>query len=109
MDKRAAIKLVKKYLSALPDYGIHPKKAVLFGSYAKGNHDEWSDIDLIVIAPEFDTASLNIELVKNLWIANKVADHRIEPIPCGDVEWETDDSRIILEIARGEGIEIGAS
>jgi len=108
MDKSAAIKLIRKYLSALPNYGIHPKKAVLFGSYANGNPNEWSDIDLIVIAPEFDTSSMEIDLVKNLWLANEAAGDRIEPIPCGEIEWETDDSRPILEIARREGVVIAA-
>lgn len=36
------------------------------------------------------------------------ADNRIEPIPCGEREWETDQSRPILEIARREGIVITA-
>lgn len=108
MDKSAAIELVKKYLSALPSYGIHPKKAVLFGSFAKGNPNEWSDIDLIVIAPEFDTSTLDPNLVKNLWLAIEVAEDRIEPIPCGENEWETDDARPVLEIARKEGLVIAA-
>jgi hypothetical protein len=35
-------------------------------------------------------------------------DVRIEPIPCGEQEWETDGGRPILEIARREGTEIAA-
>lgn len=63
-----------------------------------------SDIDLIVIAPEFD-GKKDVSLVKTLWRAT-VADNRIEPIPCGEKEWETDESRPIREIARKEGIVI---
>jgi hypothetical protein len=33
-------------------------------------------------------------------------DSRIEPIACGENEWEADDSRLILEIVRREGIVI---
>jgi predicted nucleotidyltransferase len=95
---------VKCYLNALPAFGIHACRAVLFGSYVRGKADEYSDIDLVVIAPEFDGLR-EISLVKALWRAT-VTDNRIEPIPCGEQEWETDGSRPILEIARREGVVI---
>ena len=105
MVESEILTVIKRYLGALPDYGIHPRRAVLFGSFATGSAHEWSDVDLVVIAPEFDT-SRDLELVKQLWIATEAADDRIEPIACGEREWETDDSRPILEIARREGIVI---
>ena len=106
MVEETVIAAVRRYLAALPAVGIHPHKAVLFGSFARGQADKWSDIDLIVIAPEFD-GSRELSLVKSLWRAT-VSDSRIEPIPCGQHEWETDESRPILEIARREGIIIAA-
>jgi predicted nucleotidyltransferase len=95
---------IKQYLASLPSVGIHVRKAVLFVSYAKGQAGQWSDIDLIIIAPEFD-GRRDISLIKSLWRATGI-DSRIEPIPCGEKEWETDESRPILEIARREGITI---
>ena len=86
--------------------GIYARRAVLFGSFARGTGREYSDIDLIVIAPEFDR-SREIALIKKLWAAT-VADNRIEPIPCGEHEWETEGGRPILEIARREGVIIAA-
>jgi predicted nucleotidyltransferase len=106
MVEDAIITTIKKYLASLPDFGIHACRAVLFGSYALGKAHEYSDIDLIVIAPEFD-GSREISLVKALWQAT-VADNRIEPIPCGEQEWETDGGRVVLEIARREGVVITA-
>ena len=106
MIEGAVIKRVRCYLSALPAVGIHARRAVLFGSFACGQTDEYSDIDLIVIAPEFD-GSRELSLVKGLWRAT-ASDNRIEPIPCGEQEWETDQGRPILEIARREGIIIAA-
>ena len=100
------VTVVRRYLAALPEYGIHPRRAILFGSFANGESDEWSDIDVIVIAPEFDEPH-DITLVEQLWRAT-VADNRIEPIPCGEREWETDSGRPIIEIARREGVEIAA-
>lgn len=106
MADGAIIAIVGRYLAALPDDGIHPLRAVLFGSYANGDPNEWSDIDLIVIAPEFDQPH-DITLVEQLWRAT-VTDSRIEPIPCGEREWETDAGRPIIEIARQEGVVIAA-
>jgi uncharacterized protein len=106
MVENAIANVIKKYLAGLPAVGIHASKAVLFGSFARGGGDEWSDIDLVVIAPEFD-GQRKISLVKSLWRAT-VLDSRIEPIPCGEKEWETDEGRPILEIARREGIVISA-
>lgn len=31
---------------------LHPKKVILFGSYARGDANEHSDLDLMVIEPE---------------------------------------------------------
>lgn len=102
----AIINSVKNYLAQLAMLGMHPDKAVLFGSFATGKAHEFSDIDLIVIAAEFD-GNRQIQLIKTLWKATS-ADNRIEPIPCGKEEWENDHSRPILEIARSEGIVVAA-
>jgi len=107
MVESAVMSAVRRYLAALPDFGIHARCAVLYGSFARGDTDEYSDIDLIVIAPEFDGLR-EIGLVEQLWLATASGDNRIEPIPCGEREWETDGGRPILEIARREGIVITA-
>ncbi len=106
MVEETVIAAVKHYLAALPAVGIHARRAVLFGSFARGGGDEYSDIDLVVIAPEFD-GSRDIPLIEALWQAT-ISDNRIEPIPCGEKEWENDQSRPILEIARQEGVVIAA-
>lgn len=107
MVENAVVTIIRRYLAALAPLGIHARRAVVFGSCARGNRGEQSDIDLIVIAPEFD-GPREIELVKRLWRATASADNRIEPIPCGQREWEMDQGRPILEIARREGVIIGA-
>jgi len=107
MVDQAIVEVVKKYLAVLPAVGIHASRAVLYGSFARGSAHEWSDIDLIVIAPEFE-GICDRSLVEQLWMARAKADDRIEPIPCGEREWETNGSRPILTIARSEGISIAA-
>ena len=105
MVKKSIVTSIRKYLKALFIGGIHARRAILYGSYANGKSNKWSDIDLIVIAPEFDGVK-KLELVEKLWVKTLEADIRIEPIACGEIEWETDVGRPILEIARREGVEI---
>ena len=107
MVESTIIDAVRRYLAALPAEGIHASRAVLFGSFATGQADEWSDIDLVVIAPEFD-AGRDFDTIRRLWETTILADNRIEPIPCGEVEWAGGDGRPILEIARREGVVIEA-
>ena len=96
---------VRKYLRVLQLMGVHAERAILFGSYAKGTQHEWSDIDLLVVAPEFDGDYTNDQIVK-LWHATLDSDIRIEPVPCGVCEWESGKGEMIIDIARHEGIEI---
>ena len=103
MVRKSILRAVRHYLAGLPAVGINARKAILFGSFARGEQRRWSDIDLIVIAPEFDRL-YDLRFAQRLWSAREGADIRIEPIPCGEKEWEEDDSRPILEIAREEGI-----
>lgn len=96
---------IERYVQAARKAGIHPRCVVLFGSHARGAADEWSDIDLVVIAPELD-GHVDRAVLSKLWELRADTDSRIEPIPCGEREWETDDARPILEVARREGIVI---
>lgn len=36
---------------------IHVQQAILFGSHARGRADAWSDVDLVVISPDFSRMS----------------------------------------------------
>ena len=107
MVEESIVKTLRQYVAALPKFGVHPQRVVLYGSFATGKAHEWSDIDVVVIAPEFDE-NRNMETVEKLWLATADADNRIEPIACGMREWESDSPRPILAIARREGIEITA-
>ena len=102
MADRAIIAAVRKYLRALSQAGIHASRAVLFGSFARGDAKETSDIDVVVIAPEFD-GRRSRRLVERLWVTRDKADNRIEPIPCGEKEWETEEERRRDAIPLAEG------
>ncbi len=102
MVKDSVVKSVRQYLSVLGEDGIPISFGVVFGSQATGLAHEWSDIDLIVVSPKYDTQRSRDE-VEDLWSKAANIDSRLEPIPCGEVEWREDDSRAIVEIARREG------
>ena len=104
MVKETVLNIIQSYLDILKASGIQASQAVLFGSWARGEQREESDIDLIVIAPEFDNG-LDRNLIDKLWElrVNIPEAWRIEPIACGERQWLEDDKRIILEIARQEG------
>ena len=107
MAENAVEVAIREYLQAAQAAGIHARRAVLFGSHARGATHEWSDIDLVVIAPELESPA-DRRVIAKLWELRAFTDSRIEPIPCGEREWETDQTRPILEIARREGIIIAA-
>lgn len=102
MLEQSVLTSVKRYLAALREAGVGVEMAVVFGSQAVGKAHEWSDIDLLVIAPQFDTLK-DRSTVNLLWHLAARVDSRIEPIPCGSRQWREDDSSAIIEIARREG------
>lgn len=103
MADPAIVEIVRQYLAVLPDYGVHGKSAVLFGYFARGDAGSESGIDLLIIAPEFDERR-DMEFVQRLGRARIRADYRLEPIPCGEREWDAgSNDRAIVDLARSEG------
>src|SRR5947209_8593801 len=107
MVAAAVQQIVRNYLRAATEAGIPTRRAILFGSQIRGNAHELSDIDLVVLSPALEPPRSH-DVVAKLWRLRVQTDSRIEPIPCGEKEWESDDSRMILEIARREGAVIEA-
>ena len=46
--------VIDKYINALEEKNIHVQRAVLFGSYADGRANEWSDIDIALVSESFN-------------------------------------------------------
>ncbi|TAL69776.1 MAG: nucleotidyltransferase domain-containing protein [Bacteroidetes bacterium] len=98
------LKMVKEYLQELNKNGIKITRAILYGSYARSEQNENSDIDLLLISPLFDNGSN--KYAGKIWQLTKVSDYKIEPIAVGEKRFLEDDATPLLEIARTEGIEI---
>jgi predicted nucleotidyltransferase len=77
MDKRDAIDIAHKY--ALAIRGKYDCEQIfLFGSYAKGNFNKDSDIDIAVVLNDFENIlDIQFELMK----IRRSIDSRIEPHP----------------------------
>ncbi|MFW5703095.1 MAG: nucleotidyltransferase domain-containing protein, partial [Candidatus Dojkabacteria bacterium] len=46
---RVVLEQIKSYLDALSSSGVKFSDIYLYGSFAKGHFNEWSDIDLCVV------------------------------------------------------------
>ncbi len=78
---------------------------VLFGSHATGHPGQWSDIDLLVVSPAFD-GTFYRDAIDSLWYVAACTDSRIEPVPCGERQWEEDTVTPIIEVARRERVQV---
>ena len=96
------IAAVKEYLRKLAENGLSVAFCVIFGSQVTGRANELSDIDLIVVSSQFD-GKISRETINKLWHIAARTDSRIEPIPCGQDQWQNNNTDAILEIARNEG------
>jgi len=69
-------RIIEKFKKELEKYNIHSERIILYGSYAKGNAREDSDIDLVVISSDFE----NMNLRERLEILGLAAGNVLEPI-----------------------------
>jgi predicted nucleotidyltransferase len=106
--EKSIIESVRDYLRRLRANGIDVVFGVIFGSYAQGQANAMSDIDVLVVSSRFD-GSRDRNDVNLLWRIAARSDSRIEPVPCGEKQWREDDSNAIVEIARrnGERVSVG--
>ena len=102
MVDESIVGAVQAYMRALQAQGLDVKFGVLFGSWVKGRANQWSDIDLLIISPQFDNGR-DDHWVNLLWRTAARVDSRIEPIACGERQWNEHDASAIIEIARREG------
>ena len=84
MDKTEALNIVQKYAETLRN-SFDFQKIILFGSYAKGNPREDSDIDIAIVFSDYaNRLDRQVELMK----LTRLIDTRIEPHPFRENEFE---------------------
>jgi predicted nucleotidyltransferase len=102
MDKKDAIDIANRYANAVKskyDY----IKIILFGSYAKGNFNDDSDIDIAVILKDYNNL---MEIQLDLMRLRRNIDSRIEPHPFREYDFEITNP-IVNEIVKyGQEIKV---
>lgn len=101
MDKKDALDIACQYAIAVKtkfDYS----RIILFGSYAKGNFNEESDIDIAVIFKDYSNSiDMQLELMR---IRRKI-DSRIEPHPFRESEFDSSNPVVYEILKYGQEIE----
>jgi predicted nucleotidyltransferase len=54
LTQKTAIDVVEDYTREICNSGVNLRKVILYGSFAKGTQHEWSDIDVALVADEFE-------------------------------------------------------
>ncbi len=68
-SQQAALALAKQFVEEVKTKGLHVRHAILFGSYARNEQHEWSDIDVALVADEFQSFPLlDSQLFKDIRI-----------------------------------------
>jgi predicted nucleotidyltransferase len=100
--KRINITLIKRFVNALKEEGIHIDKVILYGSYAHGNPKADSDIDIAVVSKDFgkDPVEEGMLLFR---IAGDI-DSRIEPVPIPLESYEKDTWLPLIYEIREKGV-----
>lgn len=99
MDRTQAVKIAESYARQVKSY-ISPDSVILYGSYAKGNFNADSDIDIAIVFDKFDGDYW--ETIIKLHEMTLSVDTRIEPVL---LENANDPSGFIRNIQQ-EGLEV---
>ena len=104
MAQDDVIKLLRKYIILLKASGIPVTKAFLYGSYARNEATENSDIDVMLISEIFNQN--NDKIRAKAWMTTEKIDVRIEPYMISLHKFLSDNVSPLLQIVKREGIEI---
>lgn len=92
------ITVVKRYADYISSHGIAIRGLYIFGSYARGDAQDTSDIDICVISDSFEGDEI-AGLQKLLRLARK-ADIRIEPVMLTSSDFRDDINPLVFEIKK---------
>ena len=96
-------KIIIRFINELADNDIKVEQAILFGSYAQGTFDDWSDIDLAIVSKAFTGERFSDR--------NKIRRIKLgiscdlEPMPYNPVDFNTDDPFVKRILKTGISIE----
>ncbi len=80
---------LRQYILELEKNNYSIQEAYLFGSYAKGNYTEWSDIDVVLVSPNF--VGDRFDDKKKIARITLDVDSNISPLPYRPEDFEPSD------------------
>ncbi len=97
-----AVKIARRYVTELRKHGLKVTRAYLYGSYAYGKPHKYSDIDVVIVSPQFK----GIRFLDSYEIAKlrRSVDLRISPLAYYPRDFK--DDYIIPHEAMTKGIRI---
>lgn len=102
MDKRDALKIASQF-----GYVVKTKydfvKIILFGSYAKGNYTDESDIDIAIVMRDYQST---LDVQRDLMRLRRKIDSRIEPHPFRENDFEINNPLVNEIMKYGQEIHI---
>jgi len=101
LNRKRTINLILDYIRHCKKRNIQIKKVILFGSYANGKADEYSDIDIVLVSDQFtDNSYFNWKMLVPVNV--KFVD--IEPHPFSSSYFRKGDP--FIDEIKKNGIEI---
>lgn len=99
--------LLKKFKKGLAQlYGSRLKGVYLYGSYARGDFEKWSDLDVLVVLDTFERSPLELKRTGNL-VGELSLEYliTISPVFLREQEWMIADKPLLRNV-RAEGIAV---
>jgi predicted nucleotidyltransferase len=105
MDKKDALDIAARYANAVKSkYDFI--KIILFGSYAKGNFNDDSDIDIAIVFKDYSNL---IDMQLDLMRLRRKIDSRIEPHPFREKDFEITNPIVHEIIKYGQDIQVNVA
>jgi predicted nucleotidyltransferase len=87
VNRETAIEKSKQFLNELTRSGVSIDTAYLYGSFAKGNQHEWSDIDLAIFSEQFTGFGFtDKELIAPLNVRREYVDIEVKTFPIKELK-----------------------
>jgi predicted nucleotidyltransferase len=105
MARKETIGIVIDYIQILNDSGLQIDKAFLFGSAARDEENEESDIDVMLVSQRFDDRA-DDDAFGLIWRLTRRVDLRIEPFAVGLTRFNQEEVSPLLQLVKKEGFQI---
>jgi predicted nucleotidyltransferase len=93
---------IKDFVSELEKQNLHVEQVFLFGSYAKGTFNEWSDIDIAIVSNDF--CGIRLFDKEKMIKAIAAIDFSLSPLPFRPEDF--DESNLFVKEILETGIRI---